>query len=357
MLTDELTISSAQFIGAFADDERNLTLLHSGSFPFGGLSDGRINALIAIDALKRFVPQPSWQIGELYALVAEAEIEVAEDLCSGVSLAVVTGFTPSYGPILSRQQLLGQALVDLDSAAAYSTGSDSIADLAAVLRGRAYSDNGDLTAASTAVQNVPLAFAYVAELSDTTNVNQIYQQIVVSGEVTVSDVEGINGLPFVSAADPRVPIITVQSGPPVIYGLATVANGGAPLTMASGIEAQLLRAEAALSAGQVASWATILNNLRQNAITPAMSNLTPDSTAGASTSMRLAVMFRERAFWLFATGHREGDMRRLVKQYGLPANSVYPTGPYLGGPTTYGSSVVYPFGGDPGSHGCPDLNA
>ena len=28
------------------------------------------------------------------------------------------------------------------------------------------------------------------------------------------------------------------------------------------------------------------------------------------------LMFRERAFWLFGTGHRLGDMRRMIRQYG-----------------------------------------
>jgi hypothetical protein len=76
--------------------------------------------------------------------------------------------------------------------------------------------------------------------------------------------------------------------------------------------------------------------------------------------MRVAVMFRERAFWLFGTGHRHGDLRRLVRQYGLPVNSVFPTGPYQGGPAAYGSAVVYPVAGDqynPNYHGCIDTNA
>ena len=28
------------------------------------------------------------------------------------------------------------------------------------------------------------------------------------------------------------------------------------------------------------------------------------------------LLFSERAFWMFATGHRLGDMRRLIRQYG-----------------------------------------
>jgi hypothetical protein len=343
---------------AASEDERRLSASNPGNFPFNQFSGGRINAILAITTAKQVAAQPTWHIGELYALIAATELEFAEDLCSGVPIAVVQNFTPSYGPTLSTHQLLDQTLTDLDSAAKYSTGNDSIANLVAVLRGRTYSDSGDLAAASAAVQNVPLGFAYTAELSDTTNQNVIYRLIVLNGEETVSDREGINGLPFVSAADPRVTTVAVQPNGITVLAPASASNGSAPLILASGIEAQLLSAEAALATGQTSVWATILNNLRQNAITPSMSALTLDSTTSASPSMQLAVMFRERAFWLFATGHRLGDMRRLVRRYGLAANSVYPTGLYMGGPATYGSSVVYPVAeqDDPNYHGCLNLN-
>jgi hypothetical protein len=359
LFVDEFTISYSSGSGFFsAEDQRTLSATSPGGFPFGGLAAGRINAILAITTLKAVAPQPTWHIGELYALVAAAELDFAEGLCSGVPLATVQGFTPSYGPTLTAHQLLSQALADLDSAAKYSTGSDSIASLVAVLRGRTYSDSGDLAAASTAVQSVPLNFAYAAELSDTTNINIIYQQIVANGLETVSDREGISGLPFVSAADPRVPTVSLQVNGTTISAPALVSNGSIPLILTSGVEAQLIVAEANLAAGQISAWSTILNSLRQNAITPSMPPLTADSTTAASPSMQLAVMFRERAFWLFATGHRLGDMRRLVRQYKLPVNSVYPTGLYHGGPSTYGSSVVYPVSeqDDPNYHGCYNLN-
>jgi hypothetical protein len=359
LLVDEFSVTSASLAANFPEDQRNLSVTNSGNFPFATFSDGRINAIIAIGLLKQFVPQPHWQIGEMYALNAAVEIEISEDMCSGIPLAVVSGFTPSYGPTLSRQQLVSGALTDLDSAAKYSDDSDSIANFVAVLRGRAYSDNGDLVSASTAVQNVPLSFAYAAPLNDTTAINTIYNLTVVNGQITVSDREGINGLPFVSANDPRVPIVSLQSGGVQVNALASIPNGSTSLAMASGIEAQLIGAEAALSQGQASAWAHILNTLRQTAITPAMDTLTTDSTTGAAAGMQLAVMFRERAFWLFATGHRQGDLRRLVRQYGLPIASVYPIGPYLGGPSQYGGSVVFPLGGeigpDPGYRGCLDV--
>jgi hypothetical protein len=228
----------------------------------------------------------------------------------------------------------------------------------AVLRGRVYADSGDLSDAAAAVASVPLGFAYTAELSDTTNVNAIYFNNF-GGAMNVSDREGINGLPFASAGDQRLPIVTESGSSGIVYVDGNVTSGSTPLVMASGIEAQLILAEEALSTGQIGTWATILNNLRVNAISPAMQLLPADSTTTASPSLQLEVMFRERAFWLFGTGHRLGDLRRLAHWYGISPNSLYPVGPYQGGTTDYGSSVVYPVSGegpDPNYHGCYSVN-
>ncbi len=360
LLADEFTVATQSEVGNLPEDQRVLSLGNPGGFPFGNLSSGRVNALAAIATLRQYAPEPVWHIGELRALSAAVELEFAENLCSGVSLAIVDGSTPSYGPVFNRQQLLTQALEDLDSAATSTTGSDSIAALIAVLRGRAYADSGDFTAAAAAVANVSLGFVYTAELDGATDINAIYNNTIANPIVSVSDREGENGLPFVSAGDPRLPILAVSGSGTTTYADGLVTTGASSLTMASGIEAQLLIAEAALKGGQVSTWSGILNSLRQNAITPAMDTLTSDSTTTASASMQLSVMFRERAFWLFGTGHRQGDLRRLVRQYGLSANSVFPMGPYRGGPAMYGSSVVFPVAGDqynPNYHGCIDSNA
>ncbi len=47
-----------------------------------------------------------------------------------------------------------------------------------------------------------------------------------------------------------------------------------------------------------------------------------------TTDARVNLMFRERAFSLFASAHRLGDLRRLVRQYGRGAEATYPTGAY-----------------------------
>jgi len=105
---------------------------------------------------------------------------------------------------------------------------------------------------------------------------------------------------------------------------------------------------------------------------PATQSLTADSTTTASPAMQVDVMFRERALWLFGTGRRLGDMRRLVRQYGRDQATVFPVGPYpLTGnpnlfgssalPATYGSDVNFPIrsveSANPNFHGCLNRNA
>ncbi|MFL5532171.1 MAG: hypothetical protein ACJ8BC_09400, partial [Gemmatimonadales bacterium] len=53
-------------------------------------------------------------------------------------------------------------------------------------------------------------------------------------------------------------------------------------------------------------------------------------------------LFAERAFWLYATGHRLGDMRRLIRQYGRDPETVFPTGDWFKGGLTYGTDVNLP---------------
>jgi hypothetical protein len=52
-------------------------------------------------------------------------------------------------------------------------------------------------------------------------------------------------------------------------------------------------------------------------------------------------LFRERAFWMFSTGHRTGDLRRLIRQYSRAANTVFPTGQWHKG-GNYGVDVTVP---------------
>jgi starch-binding outer membrane protein, SusD/RagB family len=358
LLVDEFKTISSSLASTFPEDQRDLTQLNSTNYPYGALSTARINALIAIENVERYLPTQRDQVAELFTYVAATELVFAENMCSGIPVADVNGFTASYGPALTRDSLISRALGDLDSANAYATPGDSVSLLATVLQGRAYLDDGNLTQASASVTAVPTTFAYATSSFLASVPNQLYYYIEQYQRITISNAEGENGLPFVSAADPRVVTSTSIVGGDSLTTLASL-SATTPLTVASGIEARLITAEAALQAGDVATWRATLNMLRQTAISPAMDTLTSDSTTNAGSAFQLQVMFRERAFWLFGTGHRHGDLRRLIRQYSLPIESVFPTGPYEGGPQQYGISAVFYPGGEqsnPNFTGCIDVN-
>jgi hypothetical protein len=103
----------------------------------------------------------------------------------------------------------------------------------------------------------------------------------------------------------------------------------------SGIEARLIEAEAQLRAGNSAASLATLNAARAT-----LTGLAPLTDAG-SAAARADQLFRERAFWLFGRGHRVGDMRRLIRQHGRAANTVFPVGAWHKG-GNYGSDVNMP---------------
>jgi hypothetical protein len=116
----------------------------------------------------------------------------------------------------------------------------------------------------------------------------------------------------------------------------------APFTLASGIEARLIEAEAALQSNHNdtsatgAGWLGILNTLRATAIGPGMPPLADPGNYDA----RVNLLFRERAFWMYLTNHRLGDLRRLIRQYGRAQETVFPTGIYKDA-APYGTDVNF----------------
>ncbi len=108
----------------------------------------------------------------------------------------------------------------------------------------------------------------------------------------------------------------------------------APVPLADGIEARLIEAEAQLQAGDRSGMTTTLNDLRQSFPDFGLGNLSTPGTQAEAVDL----LFSERAFWLYATGHRLGDMRRLVRPlptgYGLAVNTVFPNGAYHKGGVT-----------------------
>ena len=102
-----------------------------------------------------------------------------------------------------------------------------------------------------------------------------------------------------------------------------------------GLLARLIEAEAQLKAGSAATALATLNTLRAT-----KSGLAPLTDAG-SDAARVDQLFRERGFWMFGRGHRMGDLRRLVRQYGRAQDAVFPTGVWHKG-GNYGTDVTFP---------------
>ena len=67
----------------------------------------------------------------------------------------------------------------------------------------------------------------------------------------------------------------------------------------------------------------------------------PPLVLQATPAAQVDQLFKERAYWLFLTSHRLGDLRRLVRQYGRAVNTVFPNGSYFKG-GTYGNNVNVP---------------
>jgi hypothetical protein len=108
-----------------------------------------------------------------------------------------------------------------------------------------------------------------------------------------------------------------------------------PGAVAKGVEARLIEAEAQLRAGNSAGALSTLNAARST-----VTGLAPLTDAGTADA-RIDQLFRERAFWMFGTGHRVGDLRRLIRQYNRTQTTVFPTGLWHKG-GNYGSDVTVP---------------
>lgn len=305
------------------------------------LSSVRGQGADAIGMLRKYAPDaPRSFVGELHALVGLAEIALAEEMCSGIPLSTLdfeADFT--YQPGSTTAQVYEHALALLDSAVVEAADSASILDLARVGRGRALLGLGRFDEAAAAVAEVPEGFAYRFDVDWSGEPNdQGLRGTPPLAEETVADVEGTNGLPYVSSGDPRAAVVrtgTNPNGRPLYAPLKY--RGVAPFVLADWLEARLITAEALLRKGDAVSWLAAVNALRATAITPALADTTDPGTEHG----RVDLMFRERAFWLFATGHRQGDLRRLARQYGRSQSDVFPVGPYTGG-QTYGGDVTVP---------------
>jgi hypothetical protein len=308
-----------------------------GEYPYDDVQRTRVAARDAIAALRRYAPQTSSRIAELFAIAGYTEVFLGENMCSGIPLGEVVDSRPVFGQPLTTPGLFERAVVDFDSALTYAADSARIANLARVGRGRALVNLARFREAAMTIATVPTFYLYTTEHGTSTQNNGVFDAMNMSLTISVANREGVNGLDFRSAADPRVPTRLVgrgADGRTDVYAFTRYTSLASPVPLATGVEARLIEAEAALRDGDSRAALNILNALRATT-----RGLLPLADAGTDPA-RINQLFRERAFWLFATGHRQGDLRRLVRQYERPAESVFPTGPFGEG-FTYGTDVNF----------------
>jgi hypothetical protein len=315
---------------------------------------------------------------EVVSLQAYSILLLAEDFCSGVPLSDIDSASSNLiaGEPQTTQQLVTIAADTFTSAIALATDDDR-KFLAEIGKARALQFQGrsQLPAAALLVADVPTDWTYKIHHSKNSQRewNGIYEFMWLEGRWVEADTEGTNGLRY--RDDPRNPFST-EGGTFIgsdFFGTLRYNSQDSSTVLASGIEARLIEAEAALEAGQNTNFINDLNALRTDGgitvtvDTTIVVGTPPDTTISHDTlfhaggghvaglrplvdpgtvSARQDLLFSERGQWMYLTAHRLPDLRRLSRSvanggYGRNPESVFPTGLwYRGG--AYGTDVNFP---------------
>ena len=309
---------------------------------------------------------------ETQAIAGFTYILLAEMYCNGVPISTFDVNTGAFllGTPQTGTQLLNTALAKLDSAL---VGLDStvaanaqVVNLIRVGRGRALLNLNRPGDAARAVALVPTSYRFTLFHSENTGRqnNGVFLPTLNFPRHSVSSLEGGNGLRYrLDSADVRVyaprgrgvafsPAVGADNSTPM-FVQTKYANRSAPIAFADGLEARLIEAENLARSG--GAYLPVLNALRASLPTliiapPGPATLLPNApavaplpalVAPATQADQISQVFQERAYWMFLTGHRLGDMRRLIKHIGRGAETVFPTGTYFKG-GAYGVDVNFP---------------
>jgi hypothetical protein len=370
--------------------QQNPQLGNQQDAAFSRLQQTRVNARRAYAAIDKFFPDDAENKSLMRAVEGYTYVTLGEGWCNAVPYSTV----PDTGPIDPTEIVGGTPLTGTQSFnVAITRFNDALAlnpdnYLAAVGKARALMNNGSYAAAAAAVADVPTDWVYFMEHSaNTGSQNNPVYQLQANGRYGVSNDEGGptsaaerptgnaatdngEGINYRSLHDPRVPWtgdpdrapdLTVpdtcfSSSVPCWYDNNN-PNNDADIPLASGIEARLIEAEAQLNAGNVAGWLATINDLRANvggllaalrpnqiqvfpakpaAVTPLPALVDPGTANG-----RVLLTMQERNLWMYLTGHRLGDLRRLVRNYGFTQDQVFPSGSFWRTAVNYGTDVAF----------------
>ena len=306
---------------------------------------------------------------EVTSLAGYTYLMFAENWCSGVPFSRITlDNRLEHGTPQTTAQMLENALTRFRAARGLTTNANQL-NLARIGEGRTLLNQNRPAEAAAAVAAVPTGYVYELQYSENTarQNNGIWGITHNRRGYGVASREGGNGLDFrvgssqvPASQDPRVPYtrttLRAIDNPYAHWFQLKYPLRSSNVPLATGVEARLIEAEAALRAGDVATFVAKHNELR--ARVSGLAPLVQADVQAMTTTARENLHFRERAFWLFLTGQRLADLRRLVRQYNRPAESVFPTGTYgrylFGAPSvpddqlpfrvqgTYGTDVNFP---------------
>lgn len=298
---------------------------------------------------------------EMQSLAGFTYVLFGEDYCAGVPYSDLDEASdPIFGEPTPTEGSFTLAVERFDAALAAAGDDLHQQSLAAVGRGRALLNLGRYDEAAAAVAGVDSDWEYLVrskEGSSDEQRNALYEFNQTQRRWSLSDLEGQNGIAFRTAPDARVPWednggIGFDEDTPLFEQLK-YGSLEADVPLATGAEARLIQAEAALALGDGAGAIALLNELR------ATLDLEPLADPGTDRA-RVDLLFEERGRWLFATAHRLGDLRRLVRQYGRAPDDVFPSGPFFKG-GRYGDDVNFLIADqeqeNPNFEGCLDREA
>ena len=284
-------------------------------------------------------------------LAAYTYVLFGETFCSGVpfSEATLQGDL-EYAAGIPTEEMFQRAIDRFNEAIEMAADGSEQELVAQLGKARALLDLGRFEEAATVAAQVPTDFQYdITYHSEQVYLNNgIFFEINANGRSSVASNEGTGGNSIMyfnrgstpdgtNTIDPRAPADSAGTGLGTTtprYAQGKYADFGSDIPLATGIEARLIEAEALIDGGASAAYLPTLNELRD------LAGLAPLTDPG-SADARVLQLYRERAFWLWLTGHRLGDLRRLIEFYGFTEDEVYPTGLTIRA-TPYGDDVNFP---------------
>lgn len=353
MMSDEFFHSGT--FSTRVDYDMRAAALDNGTLAitFRQMQNAKLEAKRAISALTATgaAPAADARLGVMYNRTGAIYLYAAMNYCSGVPFSDLQNGEVVFGTSQTTAQMLTAANAEFDRALAGAAGTNSVNHNGARLlkaRSLMMSGSAQYAAAAALVAAIPTNFRLVTEhsIANPSNENGVFVFNHLSKRWSMAHQDGGNGLPFrgqgdgtnPALADPR--LLWARNGlgfdntSPQYNWLGSGARDAA-LPFGKGEEARLIEAEAALAAGDVGTWLSKLNALRTT-----VAGLTPLTDPGTAAG-RIDLLFAERGFWLYATGTRLSDLRRLVRQYGRSATAVFPNGPYRKG-GVYGTDMNFP---------------